>query len=202
MSNTIKTKYDTGYSCIAYSERQIVNVMSKKHSKQSPLSIKIVNCMQLELGRNIEEYIQVLNDTRIPISIYKFFEDGALSQYIMVRLGTGEVKDTNIAYIVCSNKRIMSISLNSDVLSNANFRRYVGISLIMQTSLEGNSVDEYRHKLSTILGIPQNKIGLSGDKSNIYANIAVGKVKIKYTFVKKPNNDFYRIASVSLEENS
>lgn len=200
MKDEVKFGYDNGKTCIAYKSTSMANVMSKKHNVLSPLNIKIVNGLQMELGRSIEDYIEVLKKTRIPITIRKYFSSNGIEQYIISRMNTGKIEDYIIAYAVCKNNRILAISLNDELLLNAEFRRFVGISLVFQVGLEGNNEEAYKIKLGTVLGVEPSKIKIEIKPAEVDAYIKKDNAKIKYTLIKKSSTDIYRMASASLVE--
>lgn len=200
MKDEVRFEYNNGKTCIAYKSTSIANVMSKKHTALSPLNIKVVNGLQLELGRNIEDYIDVLKKTRIPITIRKYFASNGIGQYIISRMNTGRIDDYQMAYVVCRDNRIMAISLNDALLLNVKFRRFVGISLVFQVGLEGNNEEAYRMKLGTVLGVEPSKLKIEIKPAEVDAYIKKGDCKIKYTLIKKTPTDIYRMASVSLIE--
>lgn len=111
--STKKKKIVTSYFKTKNSYLTINNnsilVMSSKYPTKSPSAIKISKSLDIELGRDIEQFNSLLIKTRIPILFEKLNLIGKNNtiMYSILRMQTDEVGDEVLGNIVCDSNGII-----------------------------------------------------------------------------------------------
>lgn len=181
-------------------------ILSNKYRDYSPRAVMVIPGFQIELGRDINDIITALKETRLPVIIKSVIEKGDKHYYHIIRMETGNVDDKIIASVVCSNNIIHTISFNRTLLKDSNYRRYNKVSIFHQLSLpyslaESNVIsrgEQVRNAVITILGRVKH-IEVNESQNKLVALINDEDIKIKLTFILDSTNNRYALSSISLQ---
>ena len=104
----VKSYFKTKKSYLTINNNSIL-VMSSKYPTKSPSAIKISKSLDIELGRDIEQFNSLLIKTRIPILFEKLNLIGKNNtiMYSILRMQTDEVGDEVLGNIVCDSNGII-----------------------------------------------------------------------------------------------
>ena len=191
-------------SCLLIYDDKIY-VRTADNSDFSFRAITVTSGFQLELGRNIGEYIETMKYSRLPLFFKHVVDRGENSYYLLVRMKTGRVEDKVIANIVCKSDILYSISFNRDLIRDREYRRYNQLSILHQLTIprELNGFSNRSEQLRKLLyqTVPyEGNIKIIETENNLAAAVKVGGLPLKYTFIKDINTGKFILVSISLVE--
>ena len=97
-----KIMYKTKESCLClYNDK--IYVRTTDNSDFSFRALTVTPGFQLELGRQISDYIGAMKYSRLPLFFKHVVDRDDTSYYLLVRMKTGRVDDKVIANIVCKS---------------------------------------------------------------------------------------------------
>ena len=200
-----KIMFKTKDSCIAIMDDKLY-IVSNSYKDYSPRAIMIIPGFQIELGRNMDNIVEAIKETRLPIVIKTVLEKEDASCYHIIRMSTGKVDDKVIASVICNKNIITNISFNRNLLKDNNYRRYNKVSIFHQLSLPYKLSDsnctsrgeQVKNTIKTILGRVEN-IEVSETQNKLVALINDESIKTKFVFIL--NNDIgrYELTNISLQ---
>ena len=205
MSNKIMFRNDD--SCIAIKDDKLY-ILSNHYKDISCRSITVMSGFQIELGRDINDIIQALKETRVPVFIKEVANNSILTYYQVIRLHTGKVDDKVVADITCKNNKIISIAFNRKLISDSDYRRYNQLSVVHQLSIPYDLYvsdcttrwEQVRKILKSAINVV-NPIEVKEKDLQLVAIVNEDNLKQKYTFISnKNNNNRYELISISLVE--
>lgn len=163
--------------------------------------ITIVPTIQVQLGRNITEFLHCLKMVRKPIATQKIPSKGPQATYKVIRLSTGKVPSVPICTISTINDIIMAVTFNQELNYNTVYARYESISIIHKLTAgkvtEAGSLSRAVEAVSVITGKPSSTFKIKQFSRNIvvYTTIQGLKYQYKYTF-SRDSRDYYNLLSV------
>ena len=115
MQNKIMFKNED--SCIAIKDDKMY-ILSTRYKDISSRALTVMSGFQIELGRDINDIITALKETRVPVIIKEVISNGDKSHYQIIRMHTGKVDDKLVATLLCNNGIIHSISFNRALIES------------------------------------------------------------------------------------
>lgn len=129
-----KYLFKTKDSCIAIKNDKLY-VISTRQKDYSPRAVQILPGLQMELGRDINDFKQALKETRLPVVIKLLIERDNKSTYQVIRMHTGNVEDKVVANIQCESNIIKIIAFNRALIMDGNYRRFNQLSAYNQLAI-------------------------------------------------------------------
>lgn len=196
-------KNDRSYIHIVEGRMYIWSTSSNGNGQLSIAAITVLPGFQIELGRSIQEIIEALRHTRLPVVLELSINIGSIKQYTVIRTATGKVESRSIATLNCENDIITAISFNRSLLADTKFRNIVRLSLLHQLALPSESNGDRKQQVIDSIRAARMKVptkGIEVTESNcmIYA-VVDDEVKLKYTFIANNNREgIYELSGISL----
>jgi hypothetical protein len=187
-----------------------VYVLSPEFKDVSPRAITIVNGFQIELGRSIEDFQEVLSNesVRIPITINCILNTGINSQYSITRMRTGNVSDKMIALVLCKNKIITSVSFNRALIADREYRKYNQLSILHQLALAYDlSETPFQNRNNQVTEILKAAIPYSikvakidEDENKMVVTLFMADAASYFRFVRSKDRQKFELMSISSEK--
>jgi hypothetical protein len=187
-----------------------VYVLSPEFKDVSPRAITIVNGFQIELGRSIEDFQEVLSNesVRIPITINCILNTGINSQYSITRMRTGNVSDKMIALVLCKNKIITSVSFNRALIVDREYRKYNQLSILHQLALAYDlSETHFQNRNNQVTEILKAAIPYSikvakidEDENKMVVTLFMADAASYFRFVRSKDRQKFELMSISSEK--
>jgi hypothetical protein len=202
-----KLLYKNGKSCIAIRNGKLY-VISTEYKDFSPRAFTIMNGFQVELGRNINDFIEALKETRLPVLLKQVTQVGNNAYYQIIRMHTGNVEDKLVATILCKNDIITTISFNRDLIRDNQYRKYNSISVLHQLSMPYDFSDsgcftrgsQLRETLKSVISTANPIINVVENNNQLSALVTEDDLRFCFKFIiNKNGKDMYELVSISLE---
>lgn len=203
MQNKIMFKNDD--SCIAIKDDKMY-ILSTRYKDISSRALTVMSGFQIELGRDINDIITALKETRVPVIIKEVISNGRKSHYQIIRMHTGKVDDKLVATLLCNNNIIHGISFNRALIKDGSYRKYNILSVLHQLSVpynlcDSNSVsrsEQLKQILKSTMNIVNN-IEVTEKDNQLIAITNEDNLKLNFKFIlNKNNNNRYELTSISL----
>lgn len=167
--------------------------------------IHIMGSVSIEIGRSINQFIDTLKYTRIPIVIKRVIKKGDYSTYQVIRINTGKVPNINLGLIETYKETMVGFIYDSDVVINRRLRKYVKTSVLNMLAIkkEGNYLVKIENVLRLILkidgeiNIKQNK---SGSVLDMYVQSKVYKYPLRYRCVVEKDRYVFKSITLNIKE--
>lgn len=200
-----KILFKTEDSCIVINNSKLY-VVSNTYKDYSPRAIQVIDGLQLELGRSMEDFKQALRYTRLPIMIKLLIEKHSMKQYQIVRMHTGAVDDKVVVTVLCQNDIIKTIAFNRDLVRDNQYRKFNKLSiyhqLVIPYECEGNCSrsEQVKGIVSTIVKGSSIKVEeVEGKQITVLSE--ADRQTMKFSFISGKNgNKNYALMSVTLIE--
>lgn len=199
------TMFKSKNTCIAIKNDKLY-VMSFKYKDVSPRAVTIASGFQIELGRDINNFIEALKHTRLPFLIKEVITRGDVTNYQIIRMGTGNVETVVVATIVCKKNLIHTVGFNRKLIYDSKYRRYNNLSVLHQLSIpfdlsesQCNTRTEQIKKTIDAFIFVNNTVEVVEKLNKLNAIVTVDEDKMQYAFVSNSNNNNrYELTSISL----
>ena len=215
-NNKLKTQqkksiyFRTNTSYLMISNNSIL-VMSSKYPAKSPSAIKVSKGLDIELGRNIKQFNNLLSKTRIPIIFEKLISLGGYDNYSILRMQTDDIKGMILGNIACSEDgTIKKIICTKAFKNEADYLRYEEVGSLWRIR-SGNEHNEEKNikkiefltKTITDFDMLTNasiETTKSKDDNNKYnVKIKSEEMNYTYTYMLSRITDKFELVTVSLE---
>ncbi|MBO5386748.1 MAG: hypothetical protein J6A59_01205 [Lachnospiraceae bacterium] len=205
MQNKIMFKNED--SCIAIKDDKMY-ILSTRYKDISSRALTVMSGFQIELGRDINDIITALKETRVPVIIKEVISNGDKSHYQIIRMHTGKVDDKLVATLLCNNGIIHSISFNRALIRDGSYRQYNILSVLHQLSVPYNLCDstsvsrseQLKQILKSVMNIVNN-IEVTEKDNQLVAITNEDNLKLSFKFIlNKNNNNRYELISISLAQ--
>lgn len=185
---------DNGKSHIRIYNNRSVKIIDNSTDKKSDKAIAIMPTLQIEFGRCIEDVVESISKTKMPIIIEEFLNVGSNFKYYSVtRLSTGNVPEYTICKIGANNGRITEVIFENTLASNRIAKKYRCVSAIASvaivesdiSSIEMDSINTI--SLLTDYRAYKYKCDIVGYK--IYVEADYREYIIRYTYIRNKDNE-------------
>lgn len=212
MKNSENVRFigDNGYTAIRVDERSIQIASSDTHEIYKscrPGVITIMRGIQVELGREMREFLGCLRLIRRPLGVQKIAEQGDIATWKLIRFGTGNVEEKIVCTMSIIRGRIKVVSFNVELAYDANYKKHEGLSIPHQITAgklgEPNNLSKAVSAIMAITGISneQLKIKSNSKKVTIYTNQKGVDEQYRFLFVRDKLG-YLRLASIGMTANN
>ncbi len=165
--------------------------------------VHIMGGLSIEIGRHIQQFMNALAHTRLPIVLQKRVDSGNFKTYQVIRLNTGAVPNINLGYIETFKGTITGFIYDTDIIINKKLRKYVKTSVLNMLAIkkEGRYLTKIERVLRLILktdGIIKVKANEDSSVVDMIVHSKVYKYPIVYRCVLGKTGDRYTFKSVTL----
>lgn len=178
----------TDFSGISITDRSIEIVPNNREHLLGVVSI--MRGIQIELDRDIMQFLGCLRKIRRPIGIQEIARSGEVATYRLIRLETGDVGEKVVCTFSVVGGLIKVVSFNLALCTDENYKKHEGLSAIHQITA-GKCGDS--HNLSKALSavsfitkkrLDELRVKTNSKKTTIYAYDSVVDKTYRYLFVK------------------
>lgn len=181
------------YTVIGKTDKSSIHVSDKglkidmSNKSLNPLGvITIIPGIQIELGRNIEEFIQCLKLIRQPLAIHKIADNKGQATWRILRLATGKVHEVIICTISTIKNVIASVSFNQELAYDLKYRKYQRLSAMHQLTAGRAGTIGLLSKavigISAITGEEASNFGIISNDKTIVVKSTLKKLENQYKF--------------------
>ena len=209
VDNPDKIMFDNGKTSMAIKGNNLY-VIENNTNRLSHTAIYVMPNLYIELGRDVRQLKQCINETRAPIVLKVTMNRNGLELISVVRMGTGNVKSTTVAYLYCRSGIMEKLVFNKEVLGDKQYRRYCKLSKWHQASLmvyEVLDVQRIKSTISTMLNyVPVEDIEVIDNRQDKEIIIQIkNSVKFVFRLVGHEEEPFkcdkFLLTSINKEDN-
>lgn len=185
----------------------VISVRKSDTGVQLKRSVRIFDGLQIEFNRSIDDYIEAIKCTRLPIMFIKVklpIDDGHTELYQVIRMQTGEVGDAVVAELVAKNRLIKEININTKLKFDEGYRKYNSLTacslLTIPSGINNKDLLAYVNKI--VLAIYKERL-------NIIDNVEYNEKNVKITvdiqgqkqeLMLMFNDNSYSLYKISIKE--
>lgn len=168
----------------------------------NPLGVvTLIPGVQLELGRQMDEFAKCLKMVRKPLALQKIAENNGQCTWHVIRLGTGKVPEAKVCTINTIHGIIAAVSFNQSLVYNATYRKYQPLSVVHQLKVgKAGSAGQLSRAVSVVAVITGQsasdfKITESNKSIIVYTAIKELSSQYRFTFLKD-EKDYFNLLSI------
>lgn len=201
--------FKTQFTYMSIDEKHIL-IKDNDTMDQSYRAITVYPGLQIEIGRQFNDYKEALSMTRLPLVFRKIsIPSKNYFNYQLIRMGTGNVKDKVILNIIVKDNIIHAMTFNKELRNDMEYRKYNQLSITNQLSLNALDINsktdmevKFSAQVQNIINILFKGFGeFKGAEyklEQIKINILIDGINLVINFILNRKINTYELTSIEM----